>query len=157
MTEMQRQQAKKVTIDFRRRCIILSYISIIFFGLTGCNLKSHSEKPGKLITDTTAVKNKVDLTKIKIGYCTPSLNAPFYVVLTQYVQKYSEGYGMKFVSADGQDDIIKQITSMEDLIAAGVNVLILNPLDHKALVPAVNAAVKSGIPVFIVECNRSCS
>jgi ribose transport system substrate-binding protein len=151
MTEMQRQQAKKVTIDFRRRCIILSYISIIFFGLTGCNLKSHSEKPGKLITDTTAVKNKVDLTKIKIGYCTPSLNAPFYVVLTQYVQKYSEGYGMKFVSADGQDDIIKQITSMEDLIAAGVNVLILNPLDHKALVPAVNAAVKSGIPVFIVD------
>ena len=58
---------------------------------------------------------------------------------------------MKFVSADGQDDIIRQITSLEDLIATGVNVLILNPLDHKALVPAVNAAVKSGVPVFIVD------
>jgi ribose transport system substrate-binding protein len=58
---------------------------------------------------------------------------------------------MKFMMADGQDDIIKQITSMEDLIATGVNVLILNPLDHKALVPAVNAAVKSGILVFIVD------
>jgi ribose transport system substrate-binding protein len=58
---------------------------------------------------------------------------------------------MKFASADGQDDIVKQITSMEDLIAAGVNVLILNPLDHKALVPAVNAALKSGVPVFIVD------
>lgn len=151
MTEMQRQQTKKVAIVFGKRYLILPFISVIFFGLTGCNPKPHSEKPGKLSTDTTAVKNKVDLAKIKIGYCTPSLNAPFYVVLTQYVQKYSEGYGMKFVSADGQDDIIKQITSMEDLIAAGVNVLILNPLDHKALVPAVNAAVKSGIPVFIVD------
>ncbi|MBP1665498.1 MAG: transporter substrate-binding protein, partial [Bacteroidetes bacterium] len=38
-----------------------------------------------------------------------------------------------------------------DLIAAGVNILILNPLDHKAMVPAVNAAVKSGVPVFIVD------
>lgn len=101
--------------------------------------------------DTAAVENRMDLSNIKIGYCTPSLNAPFYVVLTQYVQKYTEGYGMKFVSADGQDDIIKQITSLEDLIATGINVLILNPLDHKALVPAVNAAVKSGVPVFIVD------
>ena len=151
MTEMKRQQSKKEAIACIKRYLILPFVSVIFFGLTGCNPKPHSEKPGKLSTDTTAVKNKVDLTKIKIGYCTPSLNAPFYVVLTQYIQKYSEGYGMKFVSADGQDDIIKQITSMEDLIAAGVNVLILNPLDHKALVPAVNAAVKSGIPVFIVD------
>jgi ribose transport system substrate-binding protein len=58
---------------------------------------------------------------------------------------------MKFVMADGQDDIIKQITSMEDLITTGLDVLILNPLDYKALVPAVNAAVKSDVPVFIVD------
>ena len=117
-----------------------------------CNPKPGKDKPAMNVSgDTATVENKTDLTNIKIGYCTPSLNAPFYVVLTQYIQKYTEGYGMKFVSADGQDDIIKQITSLEDLIAAGVNVLILNPLDHKALVPAVNAAVKSGVPVFIVD------
>ena len=127
-------------------CIIL-----IFVALTGCNPKPHTEKPGNLSSDTISVENKIDLTKIKIGYCTPSLNAPFYVVLSQYIKEYTEGFVMKFVSADGQDDIIKQITSMEDLIATGVNVLILNPLDHKALVPAVNAAVKSGVPVFIVD------
>jgi ribose transport system substrate-binding protein len=148
---MQNQNEKKTFIVFRLRYLVLPFISFILFCLTDCNPQPRSEMPGKLGTDTTNLKNKVDLTKIKIGYCTPSLNAPFYVVLTQYVQKYSEGYGMKFVSADGQDDIIKQITSMEDLIAAGINVLILNPLDHKALVPAVNAAVKSGIPVFIVD------
>jgi len=127
-------------------------ISMVFSVLMACNSKPGGNKPALNInSDTTAVKNKADLSDIKIGYCTPSLNAPFYVVLTQYIQKYTETSGMKFVSADGQDDIIKQITSLEDLIAAGVNVLILNPLDHKALVPAVNAAVKSGVPVFIVD------
>ena len=127
-------------------------ISMVFSVLMACNSKPGTNKPALNIKgDTTAVKNKADLSDIKIGYCTPSLNAPFYVVLTQYIQKYTETSGMKFVSADGQDDIIKQITSLEDLIAAGVNVLILNPLDHKALVPAVNAAVKSGVPVFIVD------
>jgi ribose transport system substrate-binding protein len=149
---MQKQQKKRVTVVRAEIYFTLLYISIIFFGLMACNSKPGTNKP--VVSpggDTAAVENRMDLSNIKIGYCTPSLNAPFYVVLTQYIQKYTEGYGMKFVSADGQDDIIKQITSLEDLIAAGINVLILNPLDHKALVPAVNAAIKSGVPVFIVD------
>jgi ribose transport system substrate-binding protein len=149
---MKIQQLKKVTVSRAYRYFIVLCISLILFGLTACNSKPVTNKvavrPGN---DTTQVKSKIDLSDIKIGYCTPSLNAPFYVVLTQYIQRYTEGFGMKFASADGQDDIVKQITSMEDLIAAGVNVLILNPLDHKALVPAVNAALKSGVPVFIVD------
>jgi ribose transport system substrate-binding protein len=151
MNEMQKQSAKKAVIATGKHCTIFFFITLFLFGLMACNPKPGKEKRGIPGRDTTAVVNRTDLSKIKVGYCTPSLNAPFYVVLSQYVQNFSEGYGMKFVSADGQDDIIKQITSIEDLIAAGVNVLILNPLDHKALVPAVNAAVKSGVPVFIVD------
>lgn len=152
MIIMQKQQLKNSTVDRGKKKFILQYISIILFGLIACTSKPVTNKPAAShCGDTAAFENKADLSGIKIGYCTPSLNAPFYVVLTQYIQKYTEGFGMKFVSADGQDDIVKQITSLEDLIAAGVNVLILNPLDHKALVPAVNAAVKSGVPVFIVD------
>jgi ribose transport system substrate-binding protein len=133
---------------------VLSVISaILIISLyTTCNTVGDSKRQeitGK--PDTVSVTSSRDLSGIKVGYCTPSHNAPFYVILTQYIKEYSEGYGMKFFSADGQDDIIKQITSLEDLIAAGVDVLILNPLDHKALVPAVNSAVKSGVPVFIVD------
>jgi ribose transport system substrate-binding protein len=137
------------SFDFRNSYLIC--IFLLSVSLTACNPKPSVENPQNLSSDTTLIESKTDLSNIKIGYCTPSLNAPFYVVLTEYIKKYAEGYGMKCVSADGQDDIIKQITSMEDLIAQGINVLILNPLDHKALVPAVNAAVKAGIPVFIVD------
>lgn len=98
-----------------------------------------------------SLRSDTDLSGITIGYSTPSLNAPFYVVLSQYIESYAKAYGMNFVMADGQDDIIKQITSMEDLITSGVDIMILNPLDHKALVPAVNAAAESGVPVFIVD------
>lgn len=151
MNQMNMLQVKTVTAQGVKRCLILLYFSTVFFGLNSCNSGAGTKKqPVSLNPDTTATFT-ADLTAIKVGYCTPSLNAPFYVVLTQYIQKYTEEAGMKFVSADGQDDIIKQITSIEDLIAAGVNVLILNPLDRKALVPAVNAAVKAGVPVFIVD------
>jgi len=147
---MQKSQLRNATVKRRNGSFFLLFTALILIGLESCHSGPKKEKPVTLNDDSTVV-NKKDLSVIKIGYCTPSLNAPFYVVLSQYIQKYAEGYGMKFVSADGQDDIIKQITSIEDLLAAGVNVLILNPLDHKALVPAVNSAVKAGVPVFIVD------
>ncbi|MEZ5069947.1 MAG: substrate-binding domain-containing protein [Bacteroidales bacterium] len=106
---------------------------------------------GLILTVNDSLRSEQDLTGITVGYSTPSLNAPFYVVLSQFIEKYSEAYGMNCVMADGQDDIIKQITSMEDLISTGVDVMILNPLDAKALVPAVNAAEEAGVPVFIVD------
>ena len=142
---------KEIIIRMKKSAILL-FISIISIWIFSCNPDGGKLKStGNVNNDSTITGSARDLSGIKVGYSTPSLNAPFYVVLTKSVKKYTESYGMKFSSADGQDDIIKQITSIEDLIAAGVNVLILNPLDHKAMVPAVNAAVKSGVPVFIVD------
>lgn len=127
------------------------YIIAASFVLMACNGLQESRNEAFQIELNDTLRSEVDLSDITIGYSTPSLNAPFYVVLSQYVRKYAEAYGMRFVMADGQDDIIKQITSMEDLITTGVDIMILNPLDHKALVPAVNSAVESGVPVFIVD------
>ena len=127
------------------------YIIAASFVLMACNGLQESGNEAFQIELNDTLRSEVDLSDITIGYSTPSLNAPFYVVLSQYVRKYAEAYGMRFVMADGQDDIIKQITSMEDLITTGVDIMILNPLDHKALVPAVNSAVGSGVPVFIVD------
>ena len=148
---MQKQSCKKSTFSLRKGKFFWINLVVFTLAFAACHSDRVEKKPAMQNTGMSSVQSKVDLTGIKIGYSTPSLNAPFYVVLSQYIQKYAEGFGFKFVSADGQDDIIKQITSVEDLVAAGVKVLILNPLDHKALVPAVNAAVKSGIPVFIVD------
>ena len=124
---------------------------LISSGLIACDVGQGSGTEAAKTGLNDTLGSAIDITGVTIGYSTPSLNAPFYVVLSQYIEKYAEAYGMSFVMADGQDDIIKQITSMEDLISSGADIVILNPLDHKALVPAVNAAAESGLPVFIVD------
>jgi len=132
-------------------------MAIMLFALfaiaISCEKKSGGE--AKQISPATAeaeqYKSKKDLKAIKVGYCTPSLNAPFYAALQAAIKAKVESYGMTFVSADGQDDISKQIAAVEDLIAKGVNVLILNPLDPEALAPITKVASKNGIAVFIVD------
>lgn len=127
------------------------YLLIFSMVIMSCNSMQDRNNDLAKIRLVDTLESEMDLSGLRIGYSSPSLNAPFYVVLSQYIEVYAEAYGMSFVMADGQDDIIKQITSMEDLISSGVDIMILNPLDHKALVPAVNAAAESGVPVFIVD------
>ena len=139
-----------------RSCSLL-YTALLLsaglFFLNACKWKNRNNKHTEQSVTTGAYISKKNLSAVKLGYCSPSLNAPYYMALAQSIQKNTESYGMQFLSADGQDDIAKQITAVEDLVASGVQVLILNPLDPKALVPAVNAAVNAGIPVFIIDSN----
>lgn len=101
--------------------------------------------------ETAKIESELDLTGLKIGYCTPALNAPYYQALLTSIQETAEGAGMTFVYADGQGDINKQIAAAEDLITKGVSALLLNPLDPNALVGVTLVAEKAGIPVFIID------
>ena len=50
-------------------------------------------------------------------------------------------------TANAQNDMVKQIGDIQDMVSAGVNVLIVNPRDPKGLIPAVDAATKAGVKV----------
>lgn len=135
--------------------ITLKYIAffILLICCSSCLDKqtATSPKAGNTNGAYQLIESKLDLSNIKIGYCTPSLNAPYYKALLSSVEKTTELYGMTFYSADGQDDIVKQITAVENLISIGIDVLLLNPLDPNALIGATKLATSAGIPVFILD------
>ena len=142
---------KKIHSRLQHGCVLMALllVSLVFWGCQSG--KKNAQSGAAAASDTARIASKRDLSGVKVGYCSPSLNAPFYVALEQAVQKNATAYQMQYVSVDGQGDITKQITGIEDLISKGVQVLIVNPLDPKALVPTVNMAAQSGIPVFIVD------
>jgi len=135
--------------------IAVKYIStllfIIFFSNCLDKTKDNNPKEGNTSSTYQLIESKIDLSTIKIGYCTPSLNAPYYKALLTSVKKTTELYGMSFYSADGQDDIVKQITAVENLISIGIDVLLLNPLDPNALISVTKVAKAAGIPTFILD------
>ena len=110
--------------------------------------KATSEVAGEIGNKIESAK---DLTGMTVGYCTPSLDAPYYQALLTSIKENTEANGMKFLSADGQGDISKQIAAVEDLITKGVDVLLLNPKDPDALVGVTKIAKKAGIPLFIID------
>lgn len=95
--------------------------------------------------DTESVRNK------KIGLSMKTLSAPYFVAQVRAIQSKTEELGMKFSYINAEDDINKQVASVEDLLAQGIDVLILNPLDPKALVQSTKSATKAGVPVIIID------
>lgn len=133
-----------------RNLLKICTLFFLFSGLYSC-LPEDSRRATVSGSSTVEYESEMDLSGITVGYCTPTLDAPFYVALEAAVRETTTGYGMNYLSTDGQADISKQVAAAEDLLAKGVDVLILNPMDPKALVPVVEHAHSMGVKVFIVD------
>lgn len=87
----------------------------------------------------------------KIGISMKTLDAPYFAAQDVAARKRAEEIGCTPISADGGNDLNKQIADVEDLVAQGVNALIINVRDSQGLVPAVNAASAAGVPVIAID------
>ncbi|AEH02341.1 substrate-binding domain-containing protein [Lacinutrix sp. 5H-3-7-4] len=149
-------KTKSSIINFKKLCFPILVLLLCF------NFFSCAEQLNEVETSTNTseetgdiFESKIDLTSKKIGYCSPSLNAPYYQALWNSIKTTTEKNGMQFLSADGQGDINKQIAAVEDLITKGVDALLLNPKDPDALVGVTKIAKAAGIPVFIIDSSIS--
>jgi ribose transport system substrate-binding protein len=86
-----------------------------------------------------------------IGLSVSTLNNPFFVDLRDGAQQMADELGLELLVTDAQDSVSTQISDIEDLVQRGVAVLIINPTDSAAVVPAVMAANAAGIPVIAVD------
>jgi ribose transport system substrate-binding protein len=102
-------------------------------------------------TRSTASVQK-DMSKVVIGVSNYTLNAPYYAAMSANIEKAAKAAGVKNVLAtDAANDMNKQFADCEDLLAKGVDVLIINPKDPKAIIPVTKAASRAGVPVFIID------
>ena len=86
-----------------------------------------------------------------IGLAVSTQNNPFFVTLVEGAQKAADDAGVKLTVADAGDDAAKQTSDIEDLVASGISVLIVNPVDSDAVTGAVEAAKAKGVKVIAVD------
>ena len=89
--------------------------------------------------------------KTKIGFSVSTLNNAFFVGLKLGVEKGSKDQGFDLVQTNANGDAQQQVNDAINLLSQGVNALVLNPIDSKAIIPAVEKANSMGIPVFMLD------
>ncbi|MBR2484609.1 MAG: substrate-binding domain-containing protein [Oscillospiraceae bacterium] len=86
-----------------------------------------------------------------IGLSVSTQNNPFFVTLVEGAKEAADAAGVQLTVADAGDDAAKQTSDIEDLIASGISVLIVNPVDSDAVTGAVEAAKAKGVKVIAVD------
>jgi ABC-type sugar transport system substrate-binding protein len=89
---------------------------------------------------------------ITIGFSQTAFNHPWRVSMLESLQAEACRHSnVKLVVLDGNVDVAKQSNDVRDLLARGVDAVLLSPVESAALVPAARAVQAAGIPLIVMD------
>lgn len=91
--------------------------------------------------------------EIIYGYTCMQLTNPFHISMRDEFKKKVEAEGNVLLEFDGNMDQQKQNDAIDDMIAQGMDVLFLNPVDAEGVQPALEACKAAGVKVIAVDSN----
>ena len=101
-----------------------------------------------LVALLAACGEKEDDGRLKVGYVVNFMSHEWYQNICRAAEARAVQLDVDIVIADANLDIAAQVSKAENLIAQGVDVLVLTPVDAKALGPVVAEANRRGIHVL---------
>ncbi len=93
----------------------------------------------------------VTLENAKVGFSQTENNNPWRIAETQSMKAEAKERGVNYIATDAQSSTPNQVSDVEDMIAQGVDILIIAPREFQGLAPALDAANKADVPVFLVD------
>lgn len=94
--------------------------------------------------------------EIVIGYTSGNMNNPFSQEFLGYLQKECDERGVTLLARDGENDVARQSSIVQEWTRDGVSAILCSPVNPTALQPSVDACLDAGIPFINLdsECER---
>ena len=87
----------------------------------------------------------------KFGATYMTMNNPFYEIMDDEIRNALEANGDMLLTRDPALDVEKQISQIREFVKLNVSAIFINPVDWKAITPALEEAKNAGIPVIVVD------
>lgn len=133
---------------------ILGFILVILVLLTVACSNSDKETEGAGNTNDDKVKESDELkplSELEIGFSISTLTTEFFVAFYEGIEREAEALGVNIIYQNADGDPAKQLDQVEQLIARGVDAIILSPIDTNGIIPAVKKANEAGIPLVAFD------
>ena len=116
------------------KCLVAVFLSVLMILMSACGNENVQQ----------ANNNK----KIVAGLAMIDLKLPFFVRMKEAGTKAAEEYGIEVIWQSADGSLEKQISIVENFIEQKVDVILIDPLDAKGIIPAIEKAKAAGIPVI---------
>lgn len=127
---------------------------VMVFGLTACGgNEAANTAVNNGAGETAAVEESETKEGYKIAYCDVSMNATWRTQMrAEFEQRAeelkAEGVISEYYVTNANDDAAKQISDVKDMIAKGVDGILIAAVSETALSPVVEEAMEAGIDVI---------
>ncbi len=137
----------------RRVLVVLAVVALLVaFGASAALAKDWVKflDSDKMLVDTSMYAKTPPW---KIGFSNASISNSWRVFFARHVEYEASKHPeiAEFYVTDAQDNPTKQLADVEDLLAKGIDLLIISPATEAALNPAVEKAMEKGVPVVVVD------
>lgn len=90
--------------------------------------------------------------EIVIGFSQTGFNHPWRISMLESAQAEACRHpNVSMIVLDGNVDVAKQSNDVRDLLARGVDAILLSPVESAALSPASRAVMNEGIPLIVMD------
>lgn len=102
-----------------------------------------------LSTSTAAFAK--DAEDVTIGFLQLTLNAPYYVAMWAEAERLAEEKGFNLIANQADRDAVKQIQQLEDMVARGVDAIVVNAADPVVAKDSFVEAIQGGMPIIFID------
>jgi ribose transport system substrate-binding protein len=88
--------------------------------------------------------------KITIGVSLAQDDNPFYIAMLRGIRARAQELGWEVATVSSNEDKLKQINGVQDLIAKGVKGILISPIDAVGVNAAYDAAAQAKVPIVSV-------
>lgn len=88
-----------------------------------------------------------------IGASYMTMNNEFYKILNEEINARAEAEGDRFILRDPALDAGRQIEQIEEMLEAGIDVLVVTPVDWESLTSVLGRAKKQGVRIIAADTN----
>lgn len=141
----------------KKKVLSVLLVAAMSFSLFACGSKPAEEEPKeeKKPTETTEESTgEADLSKLKglkVGFSQCDNGNSWRIAETESMQDTAKEHGAELIYTDASGDIAKQASDIEDMVAQGVDYLVVAPQEEDGLQAPLKSAMEAGIPVILVD------
>ncbi len=89
--------------------------------------------------------------EITVAYSQAELVNAWRVTNQKDMESWAEKLGIKLITADANQDPSKQLSDIQNMLAQKPDVMVVSPLESKALVPAIFMCENANVPLIIID------
>ncbi|MFC4596737.1 sugar ABC transporter substrate-binding protein [Cohnella hongkongensis] len=131
------------------RKIVFFLLIVAMTALTACSSANESgNNAGSKGSPSAETGGEAVNKKLRIGFTVANLANTYFVDLSEGVKARAKELGYDVTVHDGKGDAVQQVNAIENFITQKLDVIVISPVDDKALEPVVKKAKEAGITVI---------